>query len=120
MAISGRIRCAASTESNALLLVTLPDADEHRRHFESRDTETAASRPLHRYMGYFREIRAMQDELEALAHQYDVPLLDGLTLDESAEQAVDMVLRRVLIALTGEERRALLGEDHADLTFGGS
>ncbi len=102
------------------LLVTLPDADEHRRHFESRDTETAASRPLHRYMGYFREIRAMQDELEALAHQYEVPMLDGLTLDESAEQAVDMVLRRVLIALTGEERRALLGEDHADLTFGGS
>ena len=71
-------------------------------------------------MGYFREIRAMQDELEALAHQYEVPMLDGLTLDESAEQAVDMVLRRVLIALTGEERRALLGEDHADLTFGGS
>ncbi|MVN86120.1 2-phosphoglycerate kinase [Deinococcus sp. HMF7620] len=100
------------------MLVTLPDEEEHRRHFESRDSETAASRPLHRYMAYFREIRAMQDELEALARAQDVPLLDGLTLDESAEQAVDVVLKRVMVALTPEERLSLLGEDGAELTLG--
>ncbi|WP_051096832.1 2-phosphoglycerate kinase [Deinococcus aquatilis] len=92
------------------MLVTLPSETEHRRHFESRDQETAASRPLHRYMRYFGEIRTMQDYLEALAHDLDVPLLDGLTLDESAEQAVDVVLSRVMVALTPEERAALLGE----------
>ncbi|WP_291431505.1 2-phosphoglycerate kinase [Deinococcus sp.] len=96
------------------MLVTLPDADEHQRHFESRNDETGASRPLHRYMRYFHEIRAMQDELEMLATTYDVPLLNGLTLDESAEQAVDVVLRRVMIALTPGERRDLLGEDAED------
>lgn len=95
------------------MLVTLPDAEEHRRHFESRDEETAASRPMHRYMRYFKEIRIMQDELEELARQENVPLLDGLTLDESADQAVDVVLRGVMAALTAEERRTLLGESES-------
>ena len=53
----------------------------------------------------------MQDALELLAAQEDVPLLDGLTLDESADQAVDVVLRRVMVALTPSERQQLLGED---------
>ena len=61
-------------------------------------------------MQYFDEIRAMQDELEDLARQEDVPLLDGLTLDESADQAVDVVLRRVMVALTPQERADLLGQ----------
>jgi 2-phosphoglycerate kinase len=100
------------------MLVTLPDAGEHRRHFESRDSETAASRPLHRYMKYFEEIRIMQDALELLAAQEDVPLLDGLTLDESADQAVDVVLRRVMVALTPQERAELLGEDAETLLDG--
>ncbi|WP_221088411.1 ATP cone domain-containing protein [Deinococcus aquaedulcis] len=99
------------------MLVTLPDPAEHRRHFESRDAETAASRPLHRYMAYFDEIRAMQDELEALARAQGVPLLDGLTLDESAEQAVDVVLRQVMVALTPEERQNLLGEEFSDTSL---
>lgn len=104
----------ASDYAGALIvsmLVTLPDEQEHRRHFEARDQETAASRPLHRYMRYFEEIRVMQDYLEELAAREDVPLLDGLTLDESADQAVDVVLRRVMAALTPPERAALLGED---------
>ncbi|SEI61940.1 2-phosphoglycerate kinase [Deinococcus reticulitermitis] len=95
------------------MLVSLPDEAEHRRHFQSRDQETAASRPLHRYMRYFDEIRVMQEELEKLAAQHDVPLLDGLTLDESADQAVEVVLRRVMVALTHEEREELLGEEIA-------
>lgn len=100
------------------MLVTLPDEQEHKRHFQSRDEETAASRPMHRYMGYFREIRMMQDELEDLARQQGVPLLDGLTLDESADQAVDVVLRRVMVALTPEERTNLLGEEIAEHILG--
>lgn len=93
------------------ILVMLPDADEHHRHFESRDEETAASRPLHRYLKYFSEIRAMQEELETLALYEGVPLLNGQTLDESADQAVELVLRQVMQQLTPEERVSLLGED---------
>ncbi|KAI4251508.1 MAG: hypothetical protein L6R35_007608, partial [Caloplaca aegaea] len=52
----------------------------------------------------------MQDFLEDLARREGVPLLDGLTLDESADQAVEVVLRRVMAALTPEERATLLGE----------
>lgn len=92
------------------MLVTLPDEAEHRRHFQARDQETVASRPLHRYMRYFGEIRTMQDFLEDLARREGVPLLDGLTLDESADQAVDVVLRHVMAALTPQEQAALLGE----------
>lgn len=95
------------------MLVGLPDAEEHRRHFESRDTETAASRPLHRYMRYFDEIRIMHDELGQLAQQYGVPMLDSQTLDESADRAVEVVLRQVMVSLTPEEREAALGEDIA-------
>ena len=59
----------------------------------------------------------MQDELEELAAREDVPVLDGLTLDDSAEQAVDMILRGVLAALTPEERAEMLGEDADELTL---
>ena len=69
-------------------------------------------------MKYFEEIRIMQDALELLAAQEDVPLLDGLTLDESADQAVDVVLRRVMVALTPQERAELLGEDAETLLDG--
>ncbi|GAA4005121.1 2-phosphoglycerate kinase [Deinococcus rubellus] len=93
------------------MLVTLPDEDEHRRHFESRDKQTTQSRPLHRYMRYFEEIRAMQDDLEALARRLDVPLLDSLSIDESADQAVDVVMRRLLTELSPAERLNLLGQE---------
>lgn len=99
------------------LLVTIRSEDEHRRHFESRDDETGALRAKSRYLRYFREIRVMQDELEELAAREDVPVLDGLTLDDSAEQAVDMILRGVLAALTPEERAEMLGEDADELTL---
>jgi 2-phosphoglycerate kinase len=92
------------------LLITLPDEQEHRHHFESRDIQTSQSRPLHRYMRYFEEIRAMQRDLEDLAARLGVPTLDSVSLDESADQAVDVVMARVLVELTAEERRELLGQ----------
>ncbi|AZI43463.1 2-phosphoglycerate kinase [Deinococcus psychrotolerans] len=97
------------------MLITLPDQSEHRRHFESRDKQTTQSRPLHRYMRYFEEIRAMQDDLEQLARRLDVPILDSLSLDESADQAVDVVMRRILTELTPEERVRLLGNEELSL-----
>lgn len=93
------------------MLVTLPDEAEHHKHFLMRDEETAASRPLHRYLKYFAEIREMQQELELLAAHENVPLLDGQTLDESADQAVEIVLRQVMQQLTPTERLELLGEE---------
>lgn len=97
------------------ILVTLPDEAEHHKHFLMRDEETAASRPLHRYLKYFAEIREMQKELELLAAHENVPLLDGQTLDESADQAVEVVLRQVMQQLTPEERVDLFGDE--DLPF---
>jgi 2-phosphoglycerate kinase len=93
------------------ILITLPSDDQHRSHFESRALESR--RPRGRYMQYFEEIRAMQGYLERLARQQGVPLLDGLSLDESADQAVGLVLQRVLTELSPEERAALLGEAEA-------
>ena len=101
------------------MLITLPDEQEHRHHFESRDTQTTQSRPLHRYMRYFKEIRAMQADLEALAQRSGVPTLDSLSLDESADQAVDVVMRRVLAELSPEERIRLLGHEELQLERAG-
>lgn len=97
------------------ILITLPDQNEHRRHFEARDKQTTQSRPLHRYMRYFEEIRVMQDDLEQLARRLEVPILDSLSIDESADQAVDVVMRRVLTELTPEERVRLLGNEELSL-----
>lgn len=93
------------------LLITLRDAEEHHHHFQARDQQTAAARPLHRYLKYFEEIRAMQSELEALAQRRGVPTLDGFSLDESAERAVSEVMRAVYAQLSEEERRTLLGDE---------
>lgn len=95
------------------ILITLPSDEQHRSHFESRALESHQQRPTNRYMQYFEEIRAMQDDLERLARQQGVPLLDGLSLDESADQAVGLVLQRVLTELSAQERAALLGEAEA-------
>ncbi|AWN22775.1 2-phosphoglycerate kinase [Deinococcus irradiatisoli] len=95
------------------MLVTLPDADEHRRHFEARDKQTTQSRPLHRYMRYFDEIRVMQRDLELLARRLKVPMLDSFSIDESADQAVDVVMRRLLAELSPAERLSLLGQERA-------
>ena len=97
------------------MLITLPDEDEHRRHFETRDAQTSQSRPQHRYIRYFEEIRAMQDDLETLAKRLDVPLLDSLSIDESADQAVDVVMRRLITELSPEERLRLLGQEDLQL-----
>ncbi|WP_407569820.1 ATP cone domain-containing protein [Deinococcus altitudinis] len=93
------------------ILITLPSDDQHRGHFESRALES--QRPRGRYMQYFEEIRTMQGYLERLAAQQGVPLLDGLSLDDSADQAVGLVLQRVLTELSPEERADLLGEAEA-------
>ena len=95
------------------ILITLPSDEQHRSHFESRDHESRQHRPRNRYMQYFDEIRAMQGYLERLAAQQNVPLLDGLSLDDSADQAVGLVLQRVLAELSPAERAVLLGEAEA-------
>lgn len=97
------------------LLITLTDADEHHKHFQSRDVQTATARPLHRYLRYFDEIRDMQSELESLAKRLNVATLDGFSLDDSAERAIDEVMRAVYEQLTPEERRQLLGLEDMDV-----
>lgn len=116
--VPGYLRAAEDERAIVIpMLITLPSESEHRAHFEHRDQQTAASRPLHHYMRYFTEIREMQEELQQLAEAQEVPLLDGFTLDESVDQAIDAVLRYVFNALTSEEREELLGQEYEDLTL---
>ena len=96
----------ADTFGDALvmpLLVTVPDEAEHRRHFEARDLQTGAGRPVSRYLRYFQEIRVLHDYLLALAQRTGVPTLHARSLDEAADQAVELVTGRVLAALSAEE-----------------
>ncbi|MFC6592363.1 ATP cone domain-containing protein [Deinococcus lacus] len=97
------------------LLVVNLDEREHRQHFEHRERETASSRPLHRYMQHFREIRVMQDYLLGLAERANVPVLNDTAQDENVERAIDLVLQKVVSSLSEEERQALLGEEDLDL-----
>ena len=101
------------------MLITLPSDEEHRAHFESREHESQHHRPRSRYMRYFQEIRSMQRYLEDVARQQGVPLLDGLSLDDSADRAVSLVLEQVLAELSPQERAALLGEGEEGLGVGG-
>lgn len=86
------------------MLVTVPSEDEHRRHFESRDQEPGHFRPLSRYLQYFQEIRVLHEYLFDLAARTDVPTLHALSLDEAADQAVEIVAQRVLSLLEQGEQ----------------
>ncbi|ADV68428.1 2-phosphoglycerate kinase [Deinococcus maricopensis] len=88
------------------MLVTVPDEAEHRRHFQARDRETTQTRPMSRYLRYFREIRQMQTYLTDLAGHVGVPTLNGLSLDEAADQAMEVIMSRVVTALPPEQRAA--------------
>ncbi|WP_027482695.1 ATP cone domain-containing protein [Deinococcus pimensis] len=85
------------------MLVTVPDEEEHRRHFEARDHQTEQHRPLGRYLRYFKEIRVLHDYLAELGRRTNVPTLHALSLDEAADQAVEIVAQRVLAELTPTE-----------------
>ncbi|MBB6099326.1 2-phosphoglycerate kinase [Deinobacterium chartae] len=89
------------------MVVTVPDAEEHRKHFYSRDQETRHHRPMQRYLRHFSEIRALQDYVRSAALENGVPLLDGLSLDRAAEQAIEVIAQRVLGNLTALERATL-------------
>lgn len=94
------------------LMVTLSNEQDHHRHFQARDRETAASRPLHRYMEHFAEIRQMQEEFLRLSEQQNVPVIESLNFDEIADHAVELILNTVMTELTPEEQEKLLGADH--------
>ena len=99
----------AETFDDALvvpMLVTVPDAVEHRRHFEARDLETGHYRPLSRYLRYFDEIRVLQDYLRDLASRTGVPTLHALSIDEAADQAVEIVAQRVISLLEQADSQA--------------
>ncbi|PYE55268.1 ATP cone domain-containing protein [Deinococcus yavapaiensis] len=80
------------------ILVTVPDVDEHHRHFEARDAAPGARR-MSRYVRYFEEIRMLQAYLLDLAARTDVPTLPSASLDVAADHAVDIVTQRVLTML---------------------
>jgi 2-phosphoglycerate kinase len=78
------------------MLVAVPDEDEHRGHFKMRDLETQQHRPVERYLRYFSQIRQIQDSLLEGARRENIPILDGLSVERAAEQAVEVITRRVL------------------------
>lgn len=77
------------------MLVAVPDEDEHRGHFKMRDLETQQHRPVERYLHYFPQIRQIQDSLLEGARRENIPILDGLSVERAAEQAVEVITRRV-------------------------
>ncbi len=81
------------------LLVVVPDAEQHRNHFYARERDTGHQRSKERYLGYFREIRTLQDYLQDQAATFEVAVIDGEALDRAADQATEEVTRRVLMAL---------------------
>jgi 2-phosphoglycerate kinase len=88
------------------MLVTVPDEDEHRRHFEVRDHQTEQHRPLGRYLSYFREIRVLHDYLVDLGRRTNVPTLHALSLDEAADKAVEIITQRILAELEDDAQRS--------------
>jgi len=92
----------ASSEATLVpMLVAVPDEDEHRDHFRMRDLETAQHRPVERYLRYFPQIRQIQDSLLESARRGNIPILDGLSVERAAEQAVEVITRRVVQGESG-------------------
>lgn len=89
------------------VLLTIPDEEEHRARFASREKE-AVRRPGNHYLESFQEIRALQNYLIEVAERRAVPVLDHLSLDEQAERTVDLVLAKLPEVLRE------LGEDYLE------
>lgn len=76
-------------------ILKVDDADAHRSHFYAREWQTDGIRPLRRYIRSFSQIRSVQKYILARAAQYDVPVVDNVSIDLTVKAVMGEILQAV-------------------------
>jgi 2-phosphoglycerate kinase len=76
-------------------LLAIEDADEHERHFWTRDAASEGLRPMDKYLGALPDIRRIQDYLVERAEKVGVPVIENTRMEEAVDKVVRLVLTEV-------------------------
>lgn len=93
--VPGVMRLPASTEAITVpVMLHVDDPEVHRSHLSGR-SQDATSRPQHRYMQYFGEIRRIHDYLAERSAVETVPSVRTYSLDQSVSEVTALVVEAV-------------------------
>ena len=77
-----------------IIVIVARDFEAHKARFYQRYEENP-NRPASKYIKRFESIRGIQDYIADLASQYDVPVIDNVNLDETVEQTLEEITKKV-------------------------
>jgi 2-phosphoglycerate kinase len=66
----------------------------HRGHFAARAQDDASTRPFHRYLRGFDNIRKVQGYIKEQAASHGVPVIANDSLDQTLSELIDLVVER--------------------------
>lgn len=93
--VPGVMRLPASNEAITVpVMLHVDDPDVHRSHLSGR-SQDATSRPQHRYMQHFDEIRRIHDYLAERSSAESVPSVRTYSLDQSVSEVTALVVDAV-------------------------
>jgi 2-phosphoglycerate kinase len=95
------------------VVITCPEEEAHRSHFEMRDLQTDGDRPVEHYLQHFDRIRQIQDYLVSQANRRGVPIVEGIFLDTAVQQLTDYTLDVVERVAAGMGQREAERADEA-------
>jgi 2-phosphoglycerate kinase len=76
------------------VVITVESAAMHRGHFAARAQDDASTRPFHRYLRGFENIRKVQGYIKEQAASHGVPVIANDSLDQTLSELIDLVVER--------------------------
>lgn len=76
------------------IVIVVKDYKSHKARFSQRYEENQ-DRPAEKYLSHFDDIRTIQDYIIDLAKCHDVPVIDNVNLDQTIEQALEEITKKV-------------------------
>ncbi len=76
------------------VVVTVESAGMHRGHFAARAQHDTSTRPFHRYLRGFDNIRKVQGYIKEQAASHGVPVIANDSLDQTLSELIDLVVER--------------------------
>jgi 2-phosphoglycerate kinase len=76
------------------VVLIVEDRDAHRGHFAARAQDDASTRPFHRYLRGFDNIRKVQGYIKEQAESHGVPVIVNDSLDQTVSALIDLVVER--------------------------
>jgi 2-phosphoglycerate kinase len=89
--VPGMVPTAEDGTSIVSCVLRIERESAHRQHFAERDTMTAGTRPMKKYVDALGEIRRIQDYIVDCARRSGTPVVDNNGTETTAQHVVDLV-----------------------------